>query len=31
MLTDEELCAELRNAASIEELLELDRKYSKAG
>jgi PTS system ascorbate-specific IIA component len=30
MLTDEELCAELRNAASIEELLELDKKYSGA-
>jgi PTS system ascorbate-specific IIA component len=31
MLTDEELCAELRGAASIDELLELDRKYSRAG
>jgi PTS system ascorbate-specific IIA component len=31
MLTDEELCAELRTVTSMEELLELDKKYSKAG
>jgi PTS system ascorbate-specific IIA component len=31
MLTDEELCAELQKVASVEELLELDKKYSKAG
>ncbi|MDR2663785.1 MAG: PTS sugar transporter subunit IIA [Treponema sp.] len=31
MLTDEALCAELREVASVEGLLELDKKYSKTG
>jgi hypothetical protein len=28
MLTDEELCGELQKVRSIDELLELDKKYS---